>query len=1439
MSLEWSELDLLREDRLLQGELNDCLFSLLRDFSALSDSVKTSLALFLLHAVLAVRQALAVDKLAEPLEASQKTSAKKISFYFLCLCHKAESSSSSSSTTSATVSKAKAGKRKAKASEEGGGEEFDLSMWRRKCLQALKDLLLLLPSSSSSSLSSLWPMGIVEETFTQSIWRYCLSLLEDRPDQQVRQLSQEVIVKTLAFFPSRGGGGAYLSFTTALLDALLRCEHLATPLAEMCRESVTLCSEVLREVAEVKLAMLTAQPARHLALFIEALARTAPHSLCQLLPMVLRLVDCPVHQIRSAMLQAMASLVLFAHRQLLPLPPPPPTAPPPPATTEGEQVQQHLVDLRDRLLDLLLSRGRDSSPYTRATSLKAWHLLIDNEALPVRRVVAVAEVAVDRLRDRNHLVRRQALLLLGRVVETNPFAGHLPLAFFERQREEVARLIQAREEELKQKAEEGEELLLSVPVAEEEGEEEDMAEQEVEEVEEEGEVAAYLREDSVLIELRAKQEYVLAASSFASALAAALPRITSLLGSKITSDVVESLHFLVQAVHFRVEGAMQCFAKTFALVWHGEAAVRQEVVHAFQTVYLRHSDGGGGGGEGSSRLSSAEMAYNILQLIRSSPSQSFLVSLDQLLREVFRLPLGSDASGSSGSSGQQVVIETIQALLLYIQQSYSLLSAQRQQSGVTVVGGGGGGGGGGGSDVSACLQAISMLLNDSYLPDFPHDLLVSLVRLGFHNELFVSRDYLALRMACLCVQRYHKAVSAPPPPAATTTAPTTQKANKKVPSKVKGAGGGGGGEELLELCMPHLLRLLIEENLRQDLHNNHDNNPDWFGAAEEAVHAVFLLHPTPEEVLASILHHLYASLAAHEEVYAYPLAGFVFLLGQTAVHLVVLVESLSDAVKATEKKKQANQHNDNDNDHQDDHEGDATTKKKKKKGGGGGGGGGGTVEDFEEQMGQAAALEAEHDRQVNQLIEEDLLLSNLLGAFLPLLQFILANDDCYTFTNPALRSATVMTVCRYMTVSSLVCEQLLALAFTVLESDPCLSHRTTILVALGDLAFRFPNALEPWTDRLYAKLRDDEEIVRYNALLVVTHLVLNDMIKVKNQVYQVALSLLDDKQSIANMAKLFFLKLSERSHNPVYNLLGDIISRLSSTSTSTTTTSSSSSGRELSTKDFQYVMHFLLSFVQKDKQADQLLDRLLLRLLAAEGSRAQRCLAFCLSELVVSEKGLKRLLEAIKSLRPVLQQDEEVVRCFEVLLSRARRTGAAQHGGGAGGGGEEEGNDAAGGGGGGGKGNASLPASTKALIAEVERALHAAQTGGGGGGGEEGDELPDEAAGGGGGELPAAQTKKAPKKKSSARLEKTKTTTTTTTKKKKVIVREESSSEEETSSSDTEEEEEQQEEEESVSSAMQRKLKISNGSGNKGERKKGRGPPVKSYQDDEEAEADL
>jgi condensin complex subunit 1 len=53
---------------------------------------------------------------------------------------------------------------------------------------------------------------------------------------------------------------------------------------------------------------------------------------------------------------------------------------------------------------------------------------------------------------------------------------------------------------------------------------------------------------------------------------------------------------------------------------------------------------------------------------------------------------------------------------------------------------------------------------------------------------------------------------------------------------------------------------------------------------------------------------------------------------------------------------------------------------------------------------------------------------------------------------------------------------------------------------LGDLAFRFPNAVEPWTEHLYGlrtwgnSLHDADAGVRQHAITVLAHLVLNDMV---------------------------------------------------------------------------------------------------------------------------------------------------------------------------------------------------------------------------------------------------------------------------------------------------------------------------------------------------------
>jgi hypothetical protein len=71
----------------------------------------------------------------------------------------------------------------------------------------------------------------------------------------------------------------------------------------------------------------------------------------------------------------------------------------------------------------------------------------------------------------------------------------------------------------------------------------------------------------------------------------------------------------------------------------------------------------------------------------------------------------------------------------------------------------------------------------------------------------------------------------------------------------------------------------------------------------------------------------------------------------------------------------------------------------------------------------------------------------------------------------------------------------LQLVFTILQASPDSALRSNIVIALGDLAFRFPNTVEPWTSHMYDRLKDADSRVRKNTLMVLTHLILNDMIR--------------------------------------------------------------------------------------------------------------------------------------------------------------------------------------------------------------------------------------------------------------------------------------------------------------------------------------------------------
>merc|ERR1719424_207336 len=233
-------------------------------------------------------------------------------------------------------------------------------------------------------------------------------------------------------------------------------------------------------------------------------------------------------------------------------------------------------------------------------------------------------------------------------------------------------------------------------------------------------------------------------------------------------------------------------------------------------------------------------------------------------------------------------------------------------------------------------------------------------------------------------------------------------------------------------------------------------------------------------------------------------------------------------------------------------------------------------------------------------------------------------------SNPVLRRAAAISLCKYMTVSKRFCQEHLQLLFSVLfpkgkdggllasgedaegaASDSAtrgsgaselledLTLRQSLLVAVGDLLFRHPNVVEPWTDRLYSALGAPNGStadaiakatdLRLTAFLVLTHLVLNDMMKPRATFLCRALWLTAcPHESTARVARILFQELSKRSNAVIYNLLPQIISELADQKEGARERESTSSAEDR--------VSWVMQFIEKEKHVEGLVEKLSHRL---------------------------------------------------------------------------------------------------------------------------------------------------------------------------------------------------------------------------------------------------
>ncbi|KAI9593024.1 armadillo-type protein [Syncephalis fuscata] len=447
--------------------------------------------------------------------------------------------------------------------------------------------------------------------------------------------------------------------------------------------------------------------------------------------------------------------------------------------------------------------------------------------------------------------------------------------------------------------------------------------------------------------------------------------------------------------------------------------------------------------------------------------------------------------------------------------------------------------------------------------------------------------------------------------------------------EVKRKGKGGVEKKQVRFPKDHAIFRRLKELIETPC-----TSSEWFPVAEQAINAIYLLSEHPDEICTDMLRTKAGAIFKSSPIDAtataedmeedtvpidcftspYELSQLVFLAGHIGIKQIVHIELIeaelkrrkneeSDKKKALEKEKKAAQGDD---------ELDQVT---------------GTAED-------------DIADSIAQVREKELLYGkhSLLTVFGPMIVYICSNNK--TFSNVTLQTAATVALTKFMCVSAEFCERHLPLLLTILEKSQEPTIRSNIMIALGDIAVCFNHLIEENISYVYKRLTDPDLAVKKNTLMVLTHLILNGMVKVKGQLGEMAKCIEDPDQRISDLSKLFFTELASKD-NAVYNNLPDIISHLSV------------GANAVDEQQFIRIMKFLFEFI-KDKHADNIVEKLCLRFKNSDDHRQWRDTGFCLSQLPFkTERSLKKLLDAMPLYEDKLFEDV-LFKYFTDIIQKAR-----------------------------------------------------------------------------------------------------------------------------------------------------------------------------------------
>ncbi|XP_075071952.1 condensin complex subunit 1 [Mixophyes fleayi] len=1090
---------------------------------------------------------------------------------------------------------------------------------REKVLQTITHLLQL-------DIRRLWSMSLVEEEFISMVTGCCYKMMENPSIGALKNKPVwEALSHLLGVAVKRSNDT--LSISVKVIQLLQHFEHLAPVLVQAVTLWATeygmksLVGEIMRKIGQKSCQDLSRENSgvKTISTFITQLSERIPTIMMPNISVLMGYLDGEPYTMRNTVLTVMGEMIV--------------------RVLSGDHLDELEKNTRESFLDTLQEHIHDVHTFVRSCVLQIYNRIVQEKALPLSRFQSVVTLVVGRLFDKSVKVCKNAIQVLASFLANNPFTCKLSSAdlkepleketkklkeLLEKERGKPQAVVISPEEEWEAMLPELQETLR---VLEQESNEEgdDTVEEADTPQQLHKQILLLLRNTSYKRAILLVKKGVLCFpenSMFAAGQDSEDNAVLTILEQIFTAKDEESeaptseeqvqppsrdgaaseqppedqkselskqemlVQYLTDAHHFavKIEEAIDAISK---MMYEAASSVVQEVIEFFVTV---SQFGVPQAVIGVRRMlpliwskepgvrDAVVGAYR--QLYLTSTPDSDRVKAQNLVRNLSLLMV--DSSAGTIQCLEEIILEFVQKGEIRPSVMQLLWEKFTHKSPCSDL------------ERRAAIMLLGMMSRGQ--PEIVLSNLETLVTVGLGPD--VQKDYQVAQEVCTCILKI-------------TDGQKPSLGKKSAPYRLP-----------RDHCLfQNLTEAVVGGITQQNMH--------WLPFKETAVRLVYEIGEEPEEVCADILQRC-SQLVLQEmnnqgeasTVPAYLLTHLLSLAGDVALQLVIHLECTVSAELRRRRVLKEEQ------------EAEKMGKNKQRKSKG-------NESMEEEDLGLVGASADDADAELIQKICDNELLNGqqCLSAFLPLVLRVCKSTT--KFTDPDLCTAATLALTKFMMISSDFCDTHLRLIFTLLEKSLLPGVRSNIMIALGDLSIRFPNLIEPWTPHLYARLRDESCEVRKTSAIVMTHLILKDMVKVKGQVSEMAVLLIDADQEIASLAKNFFTELSNKG-NAVYNLLPDIISRLSDPDCG------------VEEESFHKIMRHLLSYITKDKQTESLVEKMCHRFRTARTERQWRDLAHCLSLLPFSEKGLSKMQDCFDCYGDKLS-DDAVYNSFISVVGKMRR----------------------------------------------------------------------------------------------------------------------------------------------------------------------------------------